>query len=150
MPGRATASHTYAKLTCGWGWPWHSQKAHYFNDSPLSLCGEWRFEGLLEMGRDESPDNCDVCKGRLADIRHVPNALDQEYGDVENELESKRSGGPKLTMDQVRELQALKGTLRRAECARRFGITVGQVSNIWCGRGRAAYPKKEAMADEEQ
>jgi hypothetical protein len=48
----------------GWGWPSNSRKAHYFIKN-RSLCGKWLFFGVLEQGKDGSPDNCTACKRAL-------------------------------------------------------------------------------------
>lgn len=50
----------------GWGFPGTSRKAHYFVDM-MALCRKWGFyNGPLEQGLDESPDNCAACKKELA------------------------------------------------------------------------------------
>lgn len=59
-------------ITEGWGWPSNSKKAHYFLKNlrsvmgAQSLCYKWGFFGKLEIGNDESFDNCAECKRRLA------------------------------------------------------------------------------------
>lgn len=45
----------------GWGWPLNSKKAHYFHNDTISLCGKWMYAGRLELGNDESADNCVSC-----------------------------------------------------------------------------------------
>ncbi|KKL08268.1 hypothetical protein LCGC14_2577550, partial [marine sediment metagenome] len=53
----------------GWWWPGSAGKAHYMHeDSGRSLCMKWlTFAPVsLEQGNDGSPDNCVVCKRRLA------------------------------------------------------------------------------------
>jgi len=50
----------------GWGFPNNSRKAHYFVDS-MSLCRRYGFYyGDLELGNNNSPDNCSVCAKLLA------------------------------------------------------------------------------------
>ena len=52
----------------GWTWLYNSKKWHYFRDG-RSLCGKWgRFGSpdTLEQGKDDSPDNCAVCRKKLA------------------------------------------------------------------------------------
>jgi hypothetical protein len=49
------------KATQGWGLPFNSRKAHYFNNSITSLCGKWAFGGELEDKNHEHPENCAAC-----------------------------------------------------------------------------------------
>ena len=49
----------------GWGWPYDSKKAHYFVET-LSLCRRWTYDGFIEKGNDDSPDNCKVCQKELS------------------------------------------------------------------------------------
>ncbi len=56
---------TEQKLKEGWGIPTMSRKAHYFVDMN-SLCRKWGFyNGVLEQGGDDSPDNCAACMKAL-------------------------------------------------------------------------------------
>ena len=50
----------------GWGFPSQSRKWHYFR-AGRSLCGKfgWFDRDPLELGNDNSPDNCMACKKRL-------------------------------------------------------------------------------------
>lgn len=49
----------------GWGLPLNSNRWHYF-DGATSLCGKWIYGGHLEVGNDDSPDNCSACRKKLA------------------------------------------------------------------------------------
>jgi hypothetical protein len=53
--------------TEGWTWLYNSTKWHYFRNN-RSLCGKWALwaVGELEQGNDNSPDNCVVCRRKLA------------------------------------------------------------------------------------
>ncbi len=54
----------------GWGWPTLANRAHYFKDDVLSsLCGRWMYNGKLEQGKDNSPDNCKECIRKLAKLK---------------------------------------------------------------------------------
>jgi len=49
----------------GWVWALNWRKAHYIKDS-RSLCGKWLYLGKnLEQGKDDSPDNCALCRRKL-------------------------------------------------------------------------------------
>jgi hypothetical protein len=50
----------------GWTYLINAKKWHYFRDS-RSLCGRWMYLGDsdLEMGKDNSPDNCTACRAKL-------------------------------------------------------------------------------------
>ena len=51
----------------GWTWIFNSPKWHYFADG-RSLCGRWMLFGKgenLELGSDNSPDNCKTCVKKL-------------------------------------------------------------------------------------
>lgn len=50
----------------GWNWLMNSRKWHYFVDKS-SLCGKWAIlnDDDLEIGSDDSPDNCAVCRRKL-------------------------------------------------------------------------------------
>ena len=53
----------------GWWWPSNSRKAHYIcGGAGRSLCCKWGTFGqvTVQEGNDDSPDNCAVCKRRLA------------------------------------------------------------------------------------
>jgi len=52
----------------GWGRPVQAKFWHYFVGS-RALCGKWLFFGPLELGKDDSPDNCGTCKKKLAKIK---------------------------------------------------------------------------------
>jgi hypothetical protein len=45
----------------GWGFPLNSRKAHFFDQSKRSLCGNWAFFGKLENARHDHPINCMAC-----------------------------------------------------------------------------------------
>lgn len=51
----------------GWTYLINSTKWHYFVDN-RSLCGRWALWGNdeLELGKDDSPDNCKACMSKLA------------------------------------------------------------------------------------
>ena len=54
-----------SKTKEGWGFPGQARKAHWMLDSGRSLCGGWGFyQGPVEQGNDDSPDNCQACKQR--------------------------------------------------------------------------------------
>lgn len=55
------------KTATGWGWAFNARKAHFYVNG-LSLCGRWVIFGGsgLELGNDNSPDNCATCKKKLA------------------------------------------------------------------------------------
>lgn len=55
------------KLTEGWTWLHNSTRWHYF-DEGRSLCGKWMILSCdnLEIGNDNSPDNCAACGKKLA------------------------------------------------------------------------------------
>ena len=50
----------------GWTWLFNAYKQHYFVDKK-SLCGKWAIllDNELEIGNDESPDNCLECRRKL-------------------------------------------------------------------------------------
>lgn len=49
----------------GWAWLSNSPKWHYFV-AGRSLCGKWLMvSGDLEQGKDNSPDNCAICRREL-------------------------------------------------------------------------------------
>ena len=50
------------------GWSFTGRKAHYFDSvGNTSLCGKWvYYRGPMEIGNDNSPDNCLACKRKLA------------------------------------------------------------------------------------
>jgi len=50
----------------GWTWLWNARKWHYFR-SGKSLCGRWGIlsENALEVGKDDSEDNCTGCRRKL-------------------------------------------------------------------------------------
>lgn len=48
----------------GWGFPLNIRKAHYFNNSIVSLCGKMMFTGTLEDFNHDSKDNCKDCMRR--------------------------------------------------------------------------------------
>ena len=54
------------KLKEGWGYLINSTKWHYFRNG-RSLCGKWGIlsDKALELGNDDSPDNCKACKKKL-------------------------------------------------------------------------------------
>lgn len=70
----------------GWGFPPRgSNKAHYFLENGMSLCGKYGFyRGPKEQDLDDSPDNCTACKKALKRLRERRQA-DQRL----NELEEK-------------------------------------------------------------
>lgn len=59
----------------GWFWPANKRKAHYFQEDGkfmnLSLCGKIGTMGKhdLEVGNDESSDNCPECMRRLKKLK---------------------------------------------------------------------------------
>ena len=50
----------------GWGMCFNTPKWHYFVEG-RSLCGRFMLFGKqdLELGNDNSPDNCKACKAKL-------------------------------------------------------------------------------------
>jgi len=66
----------------------NSRKWHYFVDRQ-SLCGKWAVfsDDDLETGSDDSPDNCAVCKRKLAKskLRRVKKRK-QIKEDLENDV----------------------------------------------------------------
>lgn len=83
----------------GWGFPGTSRKAHYFVDG-MSLCRKWGFyQGPLEQGNDESPDNCSACVKAL--IKKRPTKLTPLGPDR----------GPQTT-DEIKAMEKLQ----RGEC----------------------------------
>ncbi|MFA5559935.1 MAG: hypothetical protein WDA59_10885 [Methanofastidiosum sp.] len=50
----------------GWTWLSNSPKWHYFRNGQ-SLCGKWGLLGNheLEQGKNNSPDNCAICRKKL-------------------------------------------------------------------------------------
>ena len=51
----------------GWKKLWNAAKWHYFNGEGGSLCGRWMTFGReFEQGNNDSPDNCALCRKRLA------------------------------------------------------------------------------------
>jgi hypothetical protein len=50
----------------GWS-PTRGRKWHFFGPDGRSLCGRWGFNfATREAGNPDSPDNCVVCRRRLA------------------------------------------------------------------------------------
>lgn len=56
----------------GWGFPWKTKKAHYFDDVPIttkgmdgrwlrSMCGKVLFAGVLFDTRHDDLENCKEC-----------------------------------------------------------------------------------------
>ena len=70
--GRPPQRPSYQEKTKeeGWGFPSNSRKAHYFV-GVRSLCGRWLFFGSLELGNDDSPDNCLACRRKLKKRRRL-------------------------------------------------------------------------------
>lgn len=52
------------KLAEGWGWPWSSRKAHYFEEAAaISVCNKWMFSGERDPDSDtRSADDCTACR----------------------------------------------------------------------------------------
>ena len=75
----------------GWGKSLSSRKSHYFDWSyRLSLCeNAGPLFGLLQRGDDNSPNNCAVCKRKLAKRKIVEEAI--------SKLEQKIEEGRKAT-----------------------------------------------------
>lgn len=48
----------------GWGLPGNANKAHYFKNSSISLCGKWMFTGELFDTSHEHPQNCKACMNK--------------------------------------------------------------------------------------
>lgn len=68
----------------GWWFPLNSRRAHYFEDSLVSLCGGWMKLGdakLEDFGHD-SPDNCKDCERRRKKRR------EQEGGEADGQPEA--------------------------------------------------------------
>lgn len=59
----------------GWARPMWCSKWHYFNDGQQSLCGNViaEVEQVLEVGNDNSPNNCSVCREKLTRMRMEKN-----------------------------------------------------------------------------
>jgi hypothetical protein len=55
------------KMVEGWNWIYNSTKWHYFVDGS-SLCKNWMLFSVpenMELGNNNSPDNCKVCQKKL-------------------------------------------------------------------------------------
>jgi hypothetical protein len=65
----------------GWAFPGQARKAHWMLADGRSLCGGWGFyRGSVEQGNDDSPDNCQACKKRLAAFTPQGDTLVGESG----------------------------------------------------------------------
>lgn len=62
MTSPAQGSQSLPATRSGWAWPGAAKKAHYFDDSAISLCGKWMYTGPLTANQgDSSPDDCVAC-----------------------------------------------------------------------------------------
>ena len=54
----------------GWTWLINSPRWHYFVKGK-SLCGRWMIisDANLEIGNDNSPDNCKACRKKLSELK---------------------------------------------------------------------------------
>jgi hypothetical protein len=141
----STASRV--RVVSGWGWPAAAEKAHYFHLREVSLCKQWRFKGRLEIGRDQSPDNCDICKKLYAELLAKMDEREPDLGDLgvgpfdrsnlkQRRMNVGRSKGEYLSMEEALEIYHLKGKLPQLEVAERFRCSRSTVCDIWRCHGR--------------
>lgn len=78
------------KLLAGWKGLANASKWHYFDVAGRSLCGRWltMSRAGLETGNDDSPDNCLVCRRKLAKLKATP-------------VRKGRFAGPILDVDEI-------------------------------------------------